>query len=72
MRMPKAAVNKNDLAMLWQDNIRISWKILPVEPIPKADMVQIFPNQQLGPGICLSYAGHDPASGSLAINIWHA
>jgi len=45
--MPEAAVHKNQCAVFWQNDIRLSGKVLPVEAKPVAKAMKNSPDANL-------------------------
>lgn len=62
MLVPKTTVNKDDGAIFWKDNIRLSRKVFAMQAKPIAHSVKQRTDKQLRPGIARSDARHDPTS----------
>lgn len=56
--MPKASVNEDNQTKAAQHDIRLSWKVPDIESVPVSRGMEIFPDKQLGVGICSFNLSH--------------
>lgn len=69
--MPKAAMNKDECTVAWEDYIRLSWEIAGVQPISKALAMKEAPDHELGFRILTPDATHHPTTCFRAHNVRH-
>ena len=63
MAVPEAAVNKDNKAVLGEDEVRPSREILAVEPEAKAHTARDSADRKLRPGVLAADLGHVSAAG---------
>lgn len=62
MLVPKAPMDKDDLAKPGEDHIRHAGKAADMKPVPKPHTVHQFTNEQLRTGVHAPYSRHSFAS----------
>lgn len=67
--VPKAAVNEDTGFPLWQNNIRPSWQVFPMEPESVAASMQEFAHGHFRFRIAASYGSHHSGSRGCIDNI---
>ena len=59
MSVPEAAVNKDYGMVLWENDVRLSFKIFAVKPKTKTHRVQKSAHDEFGSSVFRSHARHD-------------
>ena len=62
MVVPKAPVDKDNLAVSWEDDVRTAQQGADVQAEPKAQPVRCAPDNLLRRRVTTMYAGHDLAA----------